>query len=174
MGDCFSFIFFLLFLVSPIEPSLCAQEPHRLHSSGAMRKLLRLLVSPLPLISWPQGSVTKQISEYQYATVVEGKLGANDTLFVSGQCMNHLSKKDCDLFFATSKSQILRCLPVQKETCGGRYYLLELKNIKANLWAELCQDPLIESIWMMVGVCSPSIGDERGIFTCSIPTDIQV
>ena len=32
--------------------------------------------------------------------------------------------------------------------------------------------------WMMVGVCSPSIGDERGIFTCSIPTsnewDIQV
>jgi len=32
--------------------------------------------------------------------------------------------------------------------------------------------------WMMVGVCSPSIDDERGIFTCSIPTsnewDIQV
>ena len=32
--------------------------------------------------------------------------------------------------------------------------------------------------WMMVGVCSPSIRDERGIFTCSIPTsnewDIQV
>ena len=32
--------------------------------------------------------------------------------------------------------------------------------------------------WIMVGVCSPSIGDERGVFTCSIPTlnewDIQV
>jgi len=31
---------------------------------------------------------------------------------------------------------------------------------------------------IMVGVCSPSIGDERGIFTCSIPFsnewDIQV
>ena len=32
--------------------------------------------------------------------------------------------------------------------------------------------------WMMVGMCSPSSGDESGIFTCSIPTsnewDIQV
>jgi len=24
--------------------------------------------------------------------------------------------------------------------------------------------------WIMVGLCSPSIGDERGIFTCSILT----
>lgn len=36
--------------------------------------------------------------------------------------MRDLSKTDCDLCFAQCKTQILRCLPFQKATLGGRLF----------------------------------------------------
>lgn len=71
-------------------------------------------------------AVTPQISASQYARVVV--TGGTDppnasSVYAFGQCLRDLSKSDCDLCFATCKTQILRCLPFQKATRGGRNFL---------------------------------------------------
>lgn len=71
-------------------------------------------------------AVTPQISARRYARVVV--TGGTDPLNASsvyafGQCLRDLSKSDCDLCFATCKTQILRCLPFQRTTRGGRNFL---------------------------------------------------
>ncbi|XP_042431829.1 cysteine-rich receptor-like protein kinase 3 [Zingiber officinale] len=71
-------------------------------------------------------AVTPQISARQYARVVV--TGGTDppnasSVYAFGQCLRDLSKSDCDLCFATCKTQILRCLPFQKTTRGGRNFL---------------------------------------------------
>ncbi|THU58573.1 hypothetical protein C4D60_Mb03t15800 [Musa balbisiana] len=71
-------------------------------------------------------AVTPQITAQQYARVVVTG-GSNpdnaSAVYAFGQCMKDLSKADCDMCFATCKTQILKCLPFQKATRGGRNFL---------------------------------------------------
>ncbi|XP_009392180.2 cysteine-rich receptor-like protein kinase 3 [Musa acuminata AAA Group] len=71
-------------------------------------------------------AVTPQITARQYARVVVTG-GSNpdnaSAVYAFGQCMKDLSKADCDMCFATCKTQILKCLPFQKATRGGRNFL---------------------------------------------------
>ncbi|KAL6190408.1 hypothetical protein ACLB2K_036806 [Fragaria x ananassa] len=65
-------------------------------------------------------TLTPLISRQKYAAVVNGT--GNTTVYALGECMRDLSKTDCDLCFAQCKTQILRCLPFQKATLGGRLF----------------------------------------------------
>ncbi|KAL6193305.1 hypothetical protein ACLB2K_034389 [Fragaria x ananassa] len=65
-------------------------------------------------------TLTPLISRQKYAAVVNGT--GNTTVYAFGECMRDLSKTDCDLCFAQCKTQILRCLPFQKATLGGRLF----------------------------------------------------
>ncbi|RZR86421.1 hypothetical protein BHM03_00013620 [Ensete ventricosum] len=71
-------------------------------------------------------AVTPQIAAQEYARVVVtgGSSPVNaSAVYAFGQCMKDLSKADCDMCFATCKTQILKCLPFQKATRGGRNFL---------------------------------------------------
>ncbi|KAK7834320.1 cysteine-rich receptor-like protein kinase 3 [Quercus suber] len=49
--------------------------------------------------------------------------GNNSTeIYAFGECMKDLTKIDCDLCIAQCKTQILRCLPFQRATRGGRLF----------------------------------------------------
>ncbi|XP_034201096.1 cysteine-rich receptor-like protein kinase 3 isoform X2 [Prunus dulcis] len=65
-------------------------------------------------------AVTPQIAVQRYAAAVNGT--GNNTVYAFGECMKDLSKQDCDVCFAQCKTQILRCLPFQKATRGGRLF----------------------------------------------------
>ncbi|XP_050276582.1 cysteine-rich receptor-like protein kinase 3 isoform X5 [Quercus robur] len=65
-------------------------------------------------------TVTPLIATQRYAAVVNGT--GNTTVYAFGECMKDLTKPDCDLCFAQCKSQILRCLPYQRATRGGRLF----------------------------------------------------
>lgn len=65
-------------------------------------------------------AVTPLIASQRYADVVNGT--GNTTVYAFGECMNDLSQSDCDLCFAQMKTQILRCLPFQLATRGGRLF----------------------------------------------------
>lgn len=65
-------------------------------------------------------SITPLINTDRYASVVKGT--QNATVFAFGECMKDLSQTDCNLCFAQCKTQILRCLPFQKATRGGRLF----------------------------------------------------
>lgn len=65
-------------------------------------------------------AVTPLIAAQRFATVVNGT--GNTTVYAFGECMNDLSQSDCDLCFASMKTQILRCLPFQLATRGGRLF----------------------------------------------------
>ncbi|XP_038892180.1 cysteine-rich receptor-like protein kinase 3 [Benincasa hispida] len=65
-------------------------------------------------------AVTPLISSQRFAAVVNGT--GNTTVYAFGECMNDLTQSDCDLCFAQMKTQILRCLPFQLATRGGRLF----------------------------------------------------
>ncbi|MCL7046470.1 hypothetical protein MKW94_008311, partial [Papaver nudicaule] len=65
-------------------------------------------------------SVTPQIASQRYARTINGT--GNNTVYAFGECMKDLSQNDCDMCFAQCKTQILRCLPFQLATRGGRNY----------------------------------------------------
>ncbi|KAK9934628.1 hypothetical protein M0R45_021765 [Rubus argutus] len=65
-------------------------------------------------------TLTPLVSRQKYAAVVNGT--GNTTVYAFGECMRDLSQTDCDLCFAQCKTQILRCLPFQKATRGGRLF----------------------------------------------------
>ncbi|PRQ40203.1 putative protein kinase RLK-Pelle-DLSV family [Rosa chinensis] len=65
-------------------------------------------------------TLTPLISRQKYAAVVNGT--GNTTVYAFGECMRDLSQTDCNLCFAQCKTQILRCLPFQKATRGGRLF----------------------------------------------------
>ncbi|XP_050374145.1 cysteine-rich receptor-like protein kinase 3 [Argentina anserina] len=65
-------------------------------------------------------TLTPLISRQKYAAVVNGT--GNTTVYAFGECMRDLSQIDCNLCFAQCKTQILRCLPFQKATLGGRLF----------------------------------------------------
>uniref|UniRef100_A0A2N9IQW8 Protein kinase domain-containing protein n=1 Tax=Fagus sylvatica TaxID=28930 RepID=A0A2N9IQW8_FAGSY len=65
-------------------------------------------------------SLTPLIATQRYAAVVNGT--GNTTVYGFGECMKDLTQTDCNLCFAQSKTQILRCLPFQKATRGGRLF----------------------------------------------------
>lgn len=65
-------------------------------------------------------SLTPLIATQRYAAVVNGT--GNDTVYAFGECMKDLSQTDCNLCFAQCKTQILRCLPFQLGTRGGRLF----------------------------------------------------
>lgn len=65
-------------------------------------------------------SVTPQIASQRYARTINGT--GDNTVYAFGECMKDLSQNDCDMCFAQCKTQILRCLPFQLATRGGRNY----------------------------------------------------
>ncbi|XP_075656561.1 cysteine-rich receptor-like protein kinase 3 [Castanea sativa] len=65
-------------------------------------------------------TVTPLIATQRYAAVVNGT--GNTTVYAFGECMKDLDNIDCDLCFAQCKTQILRCLPYQRATRGGRLF----------------------------------------------------
>lgn len=65
-------------------------------------------------------AVTPLIASQRFAAVVNGT--GNTSVYAFGECMNDLTQSDCDLCFAQMKTQILRCLPFQLATRGGRLF----------------------------------------------------
>ncbi|XP_030960130.1 cysteine-rich receptor-like protein kinase 3 isoform X2 [Quercus lobata] len=65
-------------------------------------------------------TVTPLIATQRYAAVVNGT--GNTTVYAFGECMKDLTNIDCDLCFAQCKTQLLRCLPFQRATRGGRLF----------------------------------------------------
>lgn len=64
--------------------------------------------------------VTPLISTQRYADVTSGT--GSTAVFLFGECMEDLSQNDCNLCFALCKTQLLRCVPFQKSTRGGRSF----------------------------------------------------
>ncbi|KAK3041831.1 hypothetical protein RJ639_000347 [Escallonia herrerae] len=65
-------------------------------------------------------SLTSLVTRNRYGAVVNGS--GNTTVYAFGECMEDLSRNDCNLCFARCKTQILRCLPFQRLTRGGRLF----------------------------------------------------
>ncbi|KAI3871283.1 hypothetical protein MKX03_017528, partial [Papaver bracteatum] len=65
-------------------------------------------------------SVTPQIASQRYARTINGT--GDNIVYAFGECMKDLLQNDCDMCFAQCKTQILRCLPFQLATRGGRNY----------------------------------------------------
>lgn len=65
-------------------------------------------------------AVTPLIARQQYGTVINGT--GNNTVYTFGECMKDLDQTDCNLCFAQCKTQILRCLPFQRGTRGGKLF----------------------------------------------------
>ncbi|XP_050276587.1 cysteine-rich receptor-like protein kinase 3 isoform X8 [Quercus robur] len=65
-------------------------------------------------------TVTPLIATQRSAAVVNGT--GNTTVYAFGECMKDLTNIDCDLCFAQCKTQLLRCLPFQRATRGGRLF----------------------------------------------------
>ncbi|XP_078431012.1 cysteine-rich receptor-like protein kinase 3 [Wolffia australiana] len=72
-------------------------------------------------------AVTPQIAEKRSAWFVAGARGkkeeGGDAIFAFGACLGDLSRRECDLCFATCKTLLLRCLPFQLATRAGRSFL---------------------------------------------------
>ncbi|KAK5776612.1 cysteine-rich receptor-like protein kinase 3 [Gossypium arboreum] len=65
-------------------------------------------------------SFTPLIVRQRYAVVVKG---SGDTrVYGFGECMKDLEQGDCNICFAQCKAQIMRCLPFQIGTRGGRLF----------------------------------------------------
>ncbi|MBA0805508.1 hypothetical protein Gohar_005020, partial [Gossypium harknessii] len=65
-------------------------------------------------------SFTPLIVRQRYAAVVKG---SGDTkVYGFGECMKDLNQGDCNICFAQCKAQIMRCLPFQIGTRGGRLF----------------------------------------------------
>ncbi|CAK7332625.1 unnamed protein product [Dovyalis caffra] len=65
-------------------------------------------------------AVTPLVMRQKYAAVINGT--GNTTVYAFGECMKDLDATDCNLCFAQCKTQILRCLPFQLATRGGRLF----------------------------------------------------
>ncbi|XP_059633698.1 cysteine-rich receptor-like protein kinase 3 [Cornus florida] len=65
-------------------------------------------------------ALTPLIANQGYGDVVNGS--GNTTVYAFGECMKDLSQNDCNLCFAQCKTSILRCVPFQKLTRGGRNF----------------------------------------------------
>ncbi|KAK2977479.1 hypothetical protein RJ640_016107, partial [Escallonia rubra] len=65
-------------------------------------------------------SLTPLVARDRYGAVVNGS--GNTTVYAFGECIEDLSRNDCNLCFARCKTQILRCLPFQRLTRGGRLF----------------------------------------------------
>lgn len=64
--------------------------------------------------------MTPLIARQRYAAVVNGTGTAS--VYAFGECMKDLSPNDCNLCFAQCKTQVLKCLPFQLATRGGRVF----------------------------------------------------
>ncbi|KAE8707267.1 Cysteine-rich receptor-like protein kinase 3 [Hibiscus syriacus] len=63
---------------------------------------------------------TPLIVRQRYAAFVNG---SGDTkVYAFGECMKDLDQSDCNVCFAQCKAQVLRCLPFQSGTRGGRLF----------------------------------------------------
>ncbi|XP_071929009.1 cysteine-rich receptor-like protein kinase 3 isoform X4 [Coffea arabica] len=65
-------------------------------------------------------AISPLVARQGYGGVVNGT--GNNTVYAFGECMKDLSQTDCNLCFAQCKTQILRCLPFQRLTRGGRLF----------------------------------------------------
>lgn len=65
-------------------------------------------------------AISPLVSRQGYGEVVNGS--GNNTVYAFGECMKDLSRSDCNLCFAQCKTQVLRCLPFQRLTRGGRLF----------------------------------------------------
>lgn len=64
--------------------------------------------------------LTPLIFRQKYAAAINGT--GNTTVYAFGECMKDLDDSDCNLCFAQCKTQVLRCLPFQLATRGGRLF----------------------------------------------------
>ncbi|XP_008785014.2 cysteine-rich receptor-like protein kinase 3 [Phoenix dactylifera] len=67
-------------------------------------------------------AIAPQVSSKRYARVVAGT-SADDRVYASGECSEHLSRPACHRCIAWCKAQILRCFPGERPTRGARIYL---------------------------------------------------
>ncbi|KAL8458950.1 hypothetical protein ACS0TY_035604 [Phlomoides rotata] len=65
-------------------------------------------------------SISPLVSRQRNGDVINGT--GNNTIYTFGECMKDLSQNDCNLCFAQCKTQIMRCLPFQRLTKGGRLF----------------------------------------------------
>lgn len=67
-------------------------------------------------------AVTPQINARRFASAVGGRPSSNNTVYAFAECMKDLDRIDCNLCVAQARTQILRCLPFQMGTRGGRLF----------------------------------------------------
>lgn len=123
MVSTFPILLLISFLISAIAP--CLSDPrisqaalvcgNRTADSSHRQTFVENFLSVMD-------AVTPQIASRRFAWATAGTT-RNDSVFAFGECLKDLSRRDCDLCFATCKTQILRCLPFQMATRGGRNYL---------------------------------------------------
>ncbi|KAK8636703.1 hypothetical protein V6N13_124442 [Hibiscus sabdariffa] len=63
---------------------------------------------------------TPLIVRQRYGAVVNGS--GDSKVYAFGECMKDLDQSDCNVCFAQCKAQIVRCLPFQSGTRGGRLF----------------------------------------------------
>ncbi|PIN21113.1 Serine/threonine protein kinase [Handroanthus impetiginosus] len=65
-------------------------------------------------------AISPAVSRQRYGVITNGT--GNNTVYAFGECIKDLSQNDCNLCFAQCKTSILRCLPFQRLTKGGRLF----------------------------------------------------
>ncbi|XP_057774572.1 cysteine-rich receptor-like protein kinase 3 isoform X1 [Salvia miltiorrhiza] len=116
-----STLLMLILIVSSLKQSLCeprATEAALICSNTTAAESDRQLFVPNFLAT--MDSITPAVARRGYGTVINGT--GNGTVYTMGECMKDLSQNDCNLCFAQCKINILRCLPFQRLTRGGRLF----------------------------------------------------
>lgn len=111
----------LILFVSNVKQSVCeprATEAARICSNRTAVESDRQTFVASFLAA--MDSITPKVARQGYGTVINGT--GNDTVYALGECMKDLSQNDCNLCFAQCKTNILRCLPFQRLTRGGRLF----------------------------------------------------
>lgn len=117
MNHLFVFFFFFLFgklcLCDPRATEVALVCTNRTSSITARESFVANFLAVMD-------SFTPLIVRQRYAAVVNG---SGDTkVYGFGECMKDLDQGDCNICFAQCKAQIMRCLPFQLGTRGGRLF----------------------------------------------------
>ncbi|KAH6815582.1 cysteine-rich RLK protein 3 [Perilla frutescens var. frutescens] len=111
----------LIVIVSNAKQSVCdprATEAAEICSNITAAESDRQLFVPNFLAA--MDSITPAVARQGHGTVINGT--GNGTVYAMGECMKDLSRNDCNLCFAQCKTNILKCLPFQRLTRGGRVF----------------------------------------------------
>lgn len=116
-----STLLMLILIASNIKQSISeprATEAAQICSNKTAPESERQLFVPNFLAT--MDSITPAVARRGHGTVINGT--GNSTVYTMGECMKDLSQNDCNLCFAQCKTNILRCLPFQRLTRGGRLF----------------------------------------------------